>query len=41
MRRFTGVRRAEDCAPYLREASWSAPVLWRFDLALVKEMKRT
>jgi hypothetical protein len=23
-------RRAEDCPPYLREVSGSAPVLWRF-----------
>ena len=27
-------RRAEDCPPYQREASWTAPVLWRFCLAL-------
>ena len=24
-------RRAEDCPPYPREASWSAPVLWRLE----------
>lgn len=29
------MRRAEDCPPYHREASWTAPVLWRFCLALV------
>ena len=23
-------RRAEDCPPYTREASWTAPALWRF-----------
>ena len=27
-------RRAEDCPPYQREASWTAPVLWRFGILL-------